>query len=55
MDIPSEDWVYNDLDDYDTAAPPLIQGDLTLGVYAQLNWRFRTQRGLLFPELFLLR
>jgi hypothetical protein len=25
MDFPSEDWIYNDLDDFDTA-PPLIKG-----------------------------
>ena len=36
MDFPSDSWVFNDIDDFDTA-PPLIRGDLTLELYAQLR------------------
>ncbi len=36
MDFPSEDWVYNDLDEFDTA-PTNMKGDYTLELYAQLR------------------
>ena len=36
MDFPSQDWEFNDLDDFDTA-PPTITGDCTFELYAQLR------------------
>jgi hypothetical protein len=36
MDFPSGDWVYNDLNNFDTA-PLLIKGEVTLEVYTQLR------------------
>jgi hypothetical protein len=36
MDFPSQDWEFNDLDDFDTA-PPTISGDYTIELYAQLR------------------
>jgi hypothetical protein len=33
MDFPSEHWVYNDLDEFDTA-PTNMRGDYTLELYA---------------------
>ncbi len=36
MDFPSEDWVYNHLDEFD-AAPTNMHGNYTLELYAQLR------------------
>jgi hypothetical protein len=36
MDFPSQDWEFNDLDDFDTA-PPTISGDYTFELYSQLR------------------
>ncbi len=36
MYFPSEDWVYNDLDEFDTT-PTNMRGDYTLELYAQLR------------------
>jgi hypothetical protein len=36
MDFPSQDWEFNDLDDFDTA-PPTISGDYTFELYAQVR------------------
>ena len=36
MDFPSDEWVYNDIDDFDTA-PTTVKGDYTLEIYAQLR------------------
>ena len=36
MDFPSQDWEFNDLDDFDTA-PPTISDDYTFELYAQLR------------------
>jgi hypothetical protein len=36
MDFPSQDWEYNDLDDFDTV-PPIITGNFTFELYAQLR------------------
>jgi hypothetical protein len=36
MEFPSEDWVFNDLDEFDTA-PTNVKGDYTLEIYAQLR------------------
>jgi len=36
MDFPGNHWIYNDVDDFDTA-PPLIQGDYACELFAQLR------------------
>jgi hypothetical protein len=36
MDFPSENWVYNDWDDFDTASANVV-GDYTLEIFAQLR------------------
>lgn len=36
MEFPGSHWVYNDAEDFDTA-PPLISGDYTCEIYAQLR------------------
>jgi len=36
MEFPGAHWVYNDSDDFDTA-PPLVEGDYTFELYAQLR------------------
>jgi hypothetical protein len=36
MDFPSEEWVYNDIDDFDTASSN-VRGDYTFELYAQLR------------------
>jgi hypothetical protein len=36
MDFSSQDWEFNDLDDFDTASPT-ITGDYTFELYAQLR------------------
>ncbi len=36
MDFPSQDWEFNNLNDFDTA-PPTISGDYTFELYAQLR------------------
>jgi hypothetical protein len=36
MDFPSENWVFNDWEDFDTASANVV-GDFTLEVFAQLR------------------
>jgi hypothetical protein len=36
MDFPSEEWVYNDIDDFTTASSN-VRGDYTFELYAQLR------------------
>ena len=36
MDFPSENWVFNDWEDFDTASANVV-GDYTLEVFAQLR------------------